>query len=142
MAAPDFQDWLAIANLKARYCRLLDTKDWTRFAGLFTEDLVIDATGSGGPRLEGRAAAIASVRASIDTAKTVHQVHTPEIELEGDDARAIWAMQDRLIWPDGRTLTGYGHYHERYVRADGDWRISESRLTRLSIEMQPPREAG
>lgn len=134
--APGFDDWLAIANLKARYCRLLDTKDWAGFAGLFTADVVIDTTASGGPRFEGRDAAVTSVRAAIDAAKTAHQVHSPEIEIAGDEATAIWAMQDRLIWPNGRTLTGYGHYHERYVRAGGDWKIAESRLTRLLVEMQ------
>ena len=36
MAAPGFADWLAIADLKARYCRLLDSKDWDGFAALFT----------------------------------------------------------------------------------------------------------
>jgi hypothetical protein len=142
MAAPDFGDWLAIANLKARYCRLLDSKDWDGFAALFTEDFLLDASGSGGPRFEGRDIALASVRRSIDAAKTVHHVHSPEIEIDGDGAMGIWPMQDRLVWPDGRTLTGYGHYHERYVREDGVWKIAESRLTRLLMEMQPPTDAG
>lgn len=142
MAAPGFADWLGIANLKARYCRLLDSKDWDGFAELFTEDFLLDASGSGGPLLEGRDIAIASVRRSIDPAKTVHHVHSPEIAIDGDAATAIWPMQDRLVWPDGRTLTGYGHYHERYVREGGAWKIAQSRLTRLLIEMQPPVEAG
>jgi hypothetical protein len=136
-SAPSFADWLAIANLKARYCRYLDTKDWAAYASLFTEDVVIDTTGSGGPRMEGRGAALASIRASLDTAITVHQVHSPEIEIEGGRARAIWAMQDLLFWPNGRKLTGAGHYHERYVLEDGAWKITESRLTRLFVDLQP-----
>ena len=136
-AGPAFADWLAIANLKARYCRFLDTKDWAAYAALFTDDVVIDTTGSGGPRMEGREAALASIRASLDTAKTVHHVHSPEIEIDGDGAHAVWAMQDQLSWPNGRKLSGAGHYHERYVRQDGDWKIAESRLTRLWLEMQP-----
>ncbi|WHO38957.1 nuclear transport factor 2 family protein [Sphingobium sp. AP49] len=138
MAAPDFADWLAVANVKARYCRLLDTKDWDGFAALFTPDFRLDATGSGGPLLEGRDIAIASVRASIDAARTVHHVHSPEISIAGDDAMAIWAMQDHLAWPDGRTLLGHGHYHEDYRRDDGNWRIAASRLTRLAIDMKAP----
>ena len=43
----DFNDWLAIANVKAAYCRLLDTKDWQGWGELFTEDAVLDVTGSG-----------------------------------------------------------------------------------------------
>jgi hypothetical protein len=117
--APEFGEWLAIANLKARYCRLLDTKDWAGWAELFTADLVLDTTGSGGPRVEGRDAAVASVRASIERVETVHHVHAPEIELTGGTGSAIWAMQDWLTWPDGRTLAGSGHYHELYRREDG-----------------------
>jgi len=30
--------------------------------------------------------------------------------------------------------TGYGHYHERYVRQDGRWRIASQRLTRLHVD--------
>jgi hypothetical protein len=31
-------------------------------------------------------------------------------------------------------LTGYGHYHERYVRHGEDWRIASLKLTRLIVE--------
>lgn len=138
MAGEGFDDWLAITTLKARYCRLLDTKDWDGFAALFTPDYVMDASASGGPCIAGREAAIASVRGSIEAATTVHHVHAPEITIAGDAAHGIWAMQDRLVWPDGRTLTGYGHYHEDYVRTAGGWTIAVSRLTRLGIEMLSP----
>jgi uncharacterized protein (TIGR02246 family) len=135
---PEFADWLAIANLKARYCRFLDGKDWAAYAALFTDDVVIDTTGSGGPRMEGREAALASIRTSLENATTCHHVHSPEIEICGNQARAVWAMQDQLSWPNGRKLHGAGHYHELYVREDGVWKIAESRLTRLFVEMQQP----
>jgi uncharacterized protein (TIGR02246 family) len=131
-----FADWLAIANLKARYCRLLDTKDWAGFGQLYAADVVLDTTASGGPRIAGRAAALAMIQAALAGAVTVHHVHSPEITIDGDEARAIWAMQDRLTWPDGRVLDGAGHYHERYERRDGAWQIAESRLTRLYVDMR------
>ncbi len=130
----NFADWLAIANIKAAYCRLLDTKDWDGWAQLFTEDVEVDVRDSGGTLEKGRDAFVASVRASIETTKTAHQVHFPEIAIDGDSATAIWPMQDRLIWEDGRTMTGYGHYHERYVKQDGRWRIATQKLTRLIME--------
>lgn len=136
MTAPVFADWLAICNVKARYCRLLDTKDWAGFAALFAEDVVIDATASGGPRLDGREAAVAYIRSSLEPSVSVHHVYSPEIEVDGDSARAIWAMQDRLTWPNGRVLNAAGHYHERYAREGGVWRIAESRLTRLFVDMR------
>ncbi len=137
-ADPDFADWLAICNVKARYCRCLDTKDWGGYAACFTADVVIDTTGSGGPRYEGREQAVADIRASIGEAITTHHVHSPEIVIDGDTASAIWAMQDRNLWPGGRKLLGFGHYHERYRREEGEWKIAESRLTRLNMELSEP----
>lgn len=131
---PLFSDWLAICNLKAAYCRLLDVKDWEGWAQLFTEDVEVDVRGSGGTLEKGRDAFVTSVRGSIETTKTCHQVHSPEIVIEGDKATAIWAMQDRLIWDDGRTMTGFGHYHEHYLKQDGRWRITRQTLTRLIME--------
>jgi hypothetical protein len=82
------------------------------------------------------------VRSAVETAATAHQVHSPEIVLDGDTAQVIWAMQDRVVWGPDRKFadgnighTGYGHYHERYVRgADGRWRIAQTILTRLHVD--------
>ena len=130
----DFNDWVAICNLKAAYCRLLDTKDWEGWGQLFTDDFTKDVSGSGGGVYEGREAAVAATRAAIETTKTAHQVHFPEISIDGDQASAIWPLQDRLLWDDGRTMTGYGHYHETYVKQDGRWRMATQKLTRLIME--------
>jgi uncharacterized protein (TIGR02246 family) len=138
VTAPSFADWLAIGELKARYCRCLDTKDWAGYAAVFTEDVILDTTAAGGPCFEGRDAAVAGVRAAVERAITTHHVHNPEITVEGDTATAIWAMQDCNVWPEGRALLGFGHYHERYVRKDGEWQIAESRLTRLHVDWVNP----
>jgi len=134
MAAP-YEDWLAICELKARYCRLLDTKQWDAWADLFTEDFVLDTTAAGGYRVEGRDAAMAMVRTSLGDTPTAHQVHNPEITVTGDEANGIWAMQDRVAFGSGRGLVGYGHYTERYVRQGGQWRIAQSALTRLHMDI-------
>ncbi|MDE8653478.1 nuclear transport factor 2 family protein [Novosphingobium album (ex Liu et al. 2023)] len=136
-ATPDFADWLAICNLKADYCRLLDTKDWEGWKQLFTEDCVIDTTGSGGNVATGREAFVASVRGALANAKTAHQIHSPQIRLAGDEAHVIWAMQDRVV-KDEFALTGYGHYDERYVRTGEGWKIAEQKLTRLIMEIDRP----
>ena len=133
---------LAIGKVKARYCRMLDTKNWAEFSALFTADFVLDISeGTSVPVIHGRAAAVQQVQSSVGAARTVHQVHTPEIELKGDEAHVIWAMQDRVVWEAPRrgiaAFTGYGHYHERYVRHNGEWRIAALRLTRLHIDAQP-----
>lgn len=136
--------YLAISAVKARYCRLLDTKDWSGFARLLTEDFELDVSeGTSVPVIRGRDAAVKQIQSSVASARTAHQVHSPEITLDGaNQAQVIWAMQDRVVWGEeqaarlGRSgLTGYGHYHERYVSQDGEWKIAALRLTRLHIDM-------
>jgi hypothetical protein len=139
-----------ISEVKARYCRMLDTKDWAGYAEVFTENFILDTSAAGGPPpIHGREAAIRMIRSSVETARTAHHVHSPEITLRGDTADVIWAMQDRVVWGDDRrpkmgyaSHTGFGHYHEHYVRQDGRWRIARQRLTRLHMDFhrEPPAE--
>jgi len=125
----------AIKKLKARYFRLIDTKDWAGFAQVFAEDarmLVPEADVD----ITGRDAITESISALLDGVQTVHHGHMPEIEIEsGERATGVWAMFDYVEWPptDGKRvgIVGYGHYFERYVREDGEWRIAETRLERL-----------
>jgi uncharacterized protein (TIGR02246 family) len=135
----------AIHAVKARYCRTLDTKDWDGFADVFTDDIVMDVTEDAGNIVKGRADVVAQVRWACDNAKSVHQVSSPEISVQdAGNASCIWAMQDRLIFTEGKSpippvtrIKGYGHYHETYRRcADGQWRIATLKLTRLIVEME------
>jgi ketosteroid isomerase-like protein len=137
--SPDFADWVAITELKARYCRLLDTKDWDGYAALFTDDAVLDTSPAGGyGPIEGRDNFVPMIQSSLATAKTAHQVHSPEVWVDGDVAHVTWAMQDRVHMPErGMSFTGYGHYHERYRRTVEGWRIAYTELTRLHVDAHP-----
>lgn len=131
----------ALKQLKARYCRLLDAKDWAAWRELFTDDFLSDTTASGGKRIEGADAFIAFVRRMLGAARkiTVHQVHAPELELlSATDARGIWALNDIVRLAPGFTLHGYGHYHETYAKQQGQWRLRSSRLTRLRADIRTP----
>ena len=133
----------AIAELtaaKARYCRFLDTKDWQGFGNLMTEDFEMDLSGTSDLGIiKGKEEALKQIRSSIETAFTAHQVHNPEIDIQGDEARVIWAMNDRIVWSSDRpSIVGYGHYHERWVRQGDEWKLAAQRLTRLHIDMLPP----
>ena len=146
MSQPNFaEDFAAIMQVKSRYCRFLDTKDWAAYTDLFTEDFILDTSTAGGaPPVHGREAAVTYIRSCVEHAKTAHHVHNPEMQITGDTAEVIWAMQDRVIWPEDRAVklgekghTGFGQYHERYERRDGRWRIATSRLLYLIYEPQP-----
>jgi uncharacterized protein (TIGR02246 family) len=125
----------AIKQLKARYCRTMDTKDWTAMRQLFTDDVTMDTTDSGGSVITGADDFLTFLVGAIGEVVTVHQCHTPEIELSSaTTATGIWAMEDMLRFPDGSELHGYGHYHETYAASDGEWRIASSTLTRLRMD--------
>jgi uncharacterized protein (TIGR02246 family) len=125
----------AIKQLKARYFRTMDTKDWDGMRRVFADDVTMDTTASGGGVVIGADAFMRFLREAIGDVVTVHHGHMPEIELtSATTATGVWAMEDMLRWPDGRELHGYGHYHESYEKIAGEWRIKSSKLTRLRMD--------
>ncbi len=129
-------DLEAIKQLKARYFRLMDTKQWDAWRDLFTEDATLQASPDPEERFHGRDEIVAKVSHVLRDAVTVHHGHMPEIEIHGDTASGVWAMDDFVEMPE-LVLHGWGHYHEEYAREDGRWRIRSSRLTRLRLDIQP-----
>jgi len=128
----------AIKQLKARYFRTMDTKDWEGMRQVFTDDVVMDTTDSGGGVVTGADEFLAFLQEVLAGAVTIHQGHMPEITVTSrTTATGIWALEDTIQWPDGSTLHGWGHYHETYEHADGEWRISSSTLTRLRTDFVP-----
>ncbi len=145
-----------IKQLKARYFRELDTKNWEGLNRVFAADAIFDLravnsvrqplSGEFSPPLggedrifRGRAAIVAMIRAAVESLITVHHGHTSEIEvLSETTARGIVPMEDTLRLPSGELLlNGFGHYHETYEKLDAHWQIKISRLTRLFIAGVP-----
>lgn len=129
-----------IRNLKARYCRFIDMKQWDALARLFADDMQV-MTPEGKIHVQGGANYAAALRHSLEHAVSCHQILGGEVEIVGDTgARAIWAMQDVIEWADRHPRTGWksilgqGHYHETYCRQDGSWRIATLMLTRLRLD--------
>ncbi|HMQ24806.1 MAG TPA: nuclear transport factor 2 family protein, partial [Acidimicrobiales bacterium] len=118
------EDVEAIKALKARYFRLLDTKDWAGFRQLFTDDVAIDTSAAGGSVTTSADEFVAFLVDVLADAVTVHQGHMPEIELTGpDSATGVWALHDIVVFPTDLRLDGFGHYHETYERIGGEWLI-------------------
>lgn len=108
---------------------------------LFTDDVVTDTTDSGGDVMTGADDFMTFLRPTLASVVTVHQCHTPEIEIvSSDTATGIWAMEDMLRFENGSELHGYGHYHETYERSDGTWKIKSLKLTRLRMDSTPAPE--
>lgn len=91
-----------IKQLKARYFRLVDTKQWHAWGDLFTEDVTAeyhnapqDHPNEGLPGLtcSGRTTLVEAVTRALATVTSIHQGFMPEIELTSPaTARGIWAM--------------------------------------------------
>ena len=129
----------AIKQLKARYFRTMDTKDWAGMRQVFADDVEMDTTESGGGVVTGADDFLAFLQETIGDVVTVHHGHMPEIELTSSTtATGVWALEDMLRWPNGTELHGYGHYHEAYEKLDGEWKIARSRLTRLRMDFTAP----
>lgn len=135
----DAADLIAIRELeelKYRYVRALDHKDWALFRSCFTDG----ATASYGERLTFRSAD-EIVRYMEDmlgpTMITVHQVHHPELAIDGDTATGTWGLMDRVIMTEYRILLdGASTYRDRYERDDeGTWRISHTSYERIYEQM-------
>jgi SnoaL-like protein len=131
----------SIKQLKARYCRYLDTKDWAAWRTVFTDDMVSDTSEAGGKLIVGADGFVAFTRKALGrpSQATAHQVHAPEIELtSATTARGVWALQDVVRFGPGVNLIGYGHYHETYENIAGRWLIKSSKLTRLREDIVTP----
>ena len=71
----------AIKQLKARYMRTVDLKDWAGFRDVFTEDAVWDTTSAGAAVVVGAEAIAAFNQNALGDVLCVHHGHMPEIEL-------------------------------------------------------------
>lgn len=154
-----------IKQLKARYFRCVDGKDWEGLAKVFAADVKFDRTmgntvrdpwtGIWDPPLperplivSGRDAVIEMVRAATEDVHTVHHGFMPEIEVLSETAACgVWAMCDELRDPARKLiLSGNGHYHETYERSASGWAIKTIKLVRLSLLIgegrRPSRGAG
>jgi len=127
----------AIKQVKARYARAVDTKDWDLLRTTVTDDFFIDTGPSGKGSTRGIEAFLDRVRTNPEV--TAHHACLPEIELTSPStATGIWAVRLMSRSSDGRTMDGHGHYHDTYVNVDGSWRLQSLRLEWLHVETRDP----
>lgn len=136
----------AIKRLKARYFRLIDSKDWDGLRDVLAEDVRVDVSADGAGVFDGVDAFLAMLAPTLQDVTTVHHGHMPGIELTSSTtATGVWAMEDRLWFPPPSgfdRLHGWGHYHETYRKTDGRWVIATTRLSRLRLDVSASEPAG
>lgn len=136
MDVNDLVAYREIEELKYRYLRALDHKDWDLFASVFTPE----ATAVYGARLafSGPGEIVSYMQENLGPNMiTVHQVHHPEITVDGNDGTGIWSLSDKVIMTEYRfVLEGMSTYQDRYERGDdGQWRIAHTGYERVYESM-------
>jgi hypothetical protein len=138
-----------IKQMKARYFRCVDSKDWHDFADLFTPNAEFHSTWAPtaeGGIIRGNQEIAKVIGGQMDDLVSVHHGFMPEIEVtSATTANGIWAMEDILKRPGGEgvrrsggsgtwSMHGFGHYHETYEKIDGQWRIASLKVNRIRLE--------
>lgn len=131
-----------IRQLKARYFRCVDAKDWDGYRDVFASDVQFDISDDMPDGVfTGADRAVEAARGGLVDCVSIHHGHCPEIEITSDrTATGIWAMEDMLRWSESsqfpnQTLHGYGHYFEEYEKLDGRWRIRKMKLVRMRVDI-------
>jgi hypothetical protein len=126
-------DYKEIVELKARFGRTVDAKDWAGYTEVFSADAVFDF--GDGNLLQGGPAFVAAVRDQLEGGISVHRAYMPEITFTGpDEAEGIWAVNDYLEWEADpvtgtrRGYQGFGREYETYRKIGGAWKIVHWRL--------------
>jgi len=149
----------AATMLKARYFRFMDLKQWDDWQELYSASAVMDMRDEassmarlgldvGDPEawlLTSPVSIREGVEAALTGVTSVHHGHMSEMEfIEPGRIRAIWAMEDVIRYPNGRSVAGfngYGHYYDTYIFEDGQWRIESVSLKRLHLDPIPQQDA-
>lgn len=114
-----------ISRLKYRYLRTLDTKQWEEFEECFLPEVTADYNGL---EFADRAALVGYMRENLGEGTiTMHHVHHPEIDVDGDTATGRWYLHDKVIVAAfDFMLEGAAFYEDRYVRTPHGWRVAHT----------------
>ncbi len=120
------EDELAIGRLRARYCHLLDDRDWPAFVDLFTEDGVF----RGLKAVRGRDALLRFFGTDFPetTERFWHFCTNGTVEINGDRATGRITLE-YLSVIGGVSYAAAGHYDDVMERVDGRWRFRSRVIT-------------
>jgi hypothetical protein len=135
----DLQNIEAIKQLKHRYFRALDSKNWELMSDCLSKDCIAKYDG-GKYSFEGREKIVQFFSSYMSNPQLIfmHHGHHPEITIVNDQqATGIWYLQDIVINLDNNTtLRGAGFYHDTYIYTDKQWLISETGYERTFEEIE------
>ncbi len=137
-----------IRQLRPKYFRLIDAKEFDGLNDLFTEDAWFDSQDAVkdpikgqypgfpiAPVAHGREEVVAGIIAGLPPElQSCHMGNTGEIEILSDtQAKGIIPFSDRLLYPGVLASAGYGYYYDEYEKVGGKWRIKGATLKRKRV---------
>lgn len=131
-----------IKQLKARYFRAIDTCNLELLQGMLTPDIKLAFVS---PTYQIHVEGLEQVLGFYQNAFTAtrlatHNGHTPEIEVNGEHATALWYLSYVFINLEDKThIHGSAIYQDRYIKCDGQWMIAETGYQTLLETIEPLR---
>lgn len=120
------EDELAIGQLRARYCHLLDDMQWPEFVDLFTPDGEFE----GLSKVKGHAELMSFF--SQDVPKIAerfwHFCTNGVVEIDGTTATGRISME-YISTTGGVSYVSAGHYDDVMVKVDSRWKFKSRRIT-------------
>lgn len=108
-----------------RYARLCDERDWSLIDQVFSADA---SASYGGRALPDRAAMLTMLRDNLGgCGPTQHLLSNLVVEVDGEAVSSRIAVRASHLGAGekkGETYECMGHYHDRWTRTDGGWRIA------------------
>jgi len=132
-----------IKQLKYRYLRAVDLKQWDLLASTLAEDAT-SSYSDGKHSYTGREEVLKFLTDALqgDGVVTKHQCHHPEITFQSEvEATGVWYLTDTVINqgdPNGNppiTLQGTGFYEDSYRKENGQWVIAHTGYSRVFEEI-------
>lgn len=111
------------------YAYGIDTRDWSLYRSIFTDDIEVDFSSyNGNPRSAMKAddwvTGCRTLFTGLDA--TQHTMSNPLVEVEGERARCRMYMQAEHFLENGQGSDGFvlgGYYDDRLVQTEGGWKI-------------------
>jgi hypothetical protein len=129
-----------IKQLKARYFRAIDTCNIEVLKTILTEDIKLSFKSPAYEhKVNGLSDALDFYRFSFTPTKlATHNGHTPEIEVNGDHANALWYLSYVFINLDEKLhIHGSAIYEDSYIKVNGQWMISSTGYTAMLETVEP-----